>query len=122
MPPHVGNKLLNKATVVDVSKYLRTFIEIGLTEREAKVYITLLSGRVFTAADLQKEVNIPRTKIYEVLNKMVSRNICTEKKLGNASFVDKAPAAVVDKEKAKAEDLRSAISQLEKQLTKIAAL
>jgi valyl-tRNA synthetase len=46
----------------------------------------------------------------------------TEKKLGNASFVDKAPAAVVDKEKAKAEDLRSAISQLEKQLTKIAAL
>jgi len=46
----------------------------------------------------------------------------TEKKLGNASFVDKAPAAVVDKEKAKAEDLRSAITQLEEQLTKIAAL
>lgn len=67
---------------MDVSKYLRTFIEIGLTEREAKVYMTLLSGRVFTAADLQKEVNIPRTKIYEVLNKMVSRNICIEKKLG----------------------------------------
>jgi len=46
----------------------------------------------------------------------------TENKLGNASFVDKAPAAVVDKEKAKAEDLRSAITQLEEQLTKIAAL
>jgi valyl-tRNA synthetase len=46
----------------------------------------------------------------------------TENKLGNASFVDKAPAAVVDKEKAKAEELRSAISQLEEQLTKIAAL
>ncbi len=46
----------------------------------------------------------------------------TEKKLGNASFVDKAPAAVVDKEKAKAEDLRSAITQLEEQLAKIAAL
>jgi len=46
----------------------------------------------------------------------------TEKKLGNASFVDKAPAAVVDKEKAKADDLRSAITQLEIQLAKIAAL
>ncbi len=67
---------------MDTSKYLRTFIDIGLTEREAKVYITLLGGRMFTAADLQKSVNIPRTKIYEVLHKMVTRGICTEKKLG----------------------------------------
>jgi len=67
---------------MDTSKYLRTFIDIGLTEREAKVYITLLGGRMFTATDLQKAVNIPRTKIYEVLNKMVNRGICTEKKLG----------------------------------------
>ncbi len=57
-------------------------MEVGLTEREAKIYITLLSGRMSTASDLQKAVDIPRTKIYEVLNKMVSRNICTEKKLG----------------------------------------
>lgn len=57
-------------------------MDIGLTEREAKVYITLLGGRMFTAADLQEAVNIPRTKIYEVLHKMVNRGICTEKKLG----------------------------------------
>ena len=57
-------------------------MEIGLTEREAKVYITLLSGRMFTVLELQEAVNIPRTKIYEVLNKLVSRNICIEKKLG----------------------------------------
>lgn len=67
---------------MDNSKYLQEFMEVGLTEREAKIYITLLSGRMFTASDLQKAVNIPRTKIYEVLNKMVSRNICIEKKLG----------------------------------------
>jgi len=46
----------------------------------------------------------------------------TESKLGNASFVERAPAAVVDKEKAKAEELRAAIRQLEEQLQKIAAL
>jgi len=67
---------------MDTSKHLRSFIEIGLTEREAKVYITLLSGRMFTVLELQEAVNIPRTKIYEVLNKLVSRNICIEKKLG----------------------------------------
>jgi HTH-type transcriptional regulator, sugar sensing transcriptional regulator len=67
---------------MDASKYLRSFIEIGLTEREAKVYMTLLSGKMFTVLELQEAVNIPRTKIYEVLNKLVSRNICIEKKLG----------------------------------------
>ena len=67
---------------MDTSKYLRSFIEIGLTEREAKVYMTLLSGKMFTVLELQEAVNIPRTKIYEVLNKLVSRNLCIEKKLG----------------------------------------
>ena len=67
---------------MDTSEYLKSFMEIGLTEREAKVYITLLSGRMFTVMELQEAVNIPRTKIYEVLNKLVSRNICIEKKLG----------------------------------------
>ncbi|NHZ69663.1 MAG: class I tRNA ligase family protein, partial [Thermotogales bacterium] len=46
----------------------------------------------------------------------------TEKKLGNSSFVEKAPAAVVDKEKARAESMKAAIKQLEEQLQKIAAL
>jgi valyl-tRNA synthetase len=46
----------------------------------------------------------------------------TENKLNNAGFVDKAPAAVVDKEKARADELRSTIRQLEEQLAKIAAL
>ena len=46
----------------------------------------------------------------------------TENKLNNAGFVDKAPAAVVDKERARADDLRSAIGQLEAQLSRIAAL
>jgi len=67
---------------MDTSKYLPAFMEIGLTEREAKVYMTLLSGKMFTVLELQEAVNIPRTKIYEVLNKLVSRNICIEKKLG----------------------------------------
>jgi len=37
---------------------------------------------MFTVLELQEAVNIPRTKIYEVLNKLVNRNICIEKKLG----------------------------------------
>ena len=46
----------------------------------------------------------------------------TGKKLDNPDFVEKAPAAVVEKEKARAEDMETAIKQLEGQLQKIATL
>jgi valyl-tRNA synthetase len=45
-----------------------------------------------------------------------------EKKLANASFVDKAPAAVVDKERARANELQSAIASLQEQQRRILAL
>ena len=46
----------------------------------------------------------------------------TAAKLANPSFVDKAPEAVVAKERAKLEDARAAIGKLEDQLAKIRAL
>jgi valyl-tRNA synthetase len=45
-----------------------------------------------------------------------------EGKLNNPAFADKAPAEVIDKEKAKLADLRSMLSNLEQQLAKIKAL
>ena len=62
--------------------HLRNLLQIGLTERESKVYLTLLTRRMLTAIDLQEKVNIPRTKIYEVMQKLVNRGICIERKVG----------------------------------------
>jgi len=45
-----------------------------------------------------------------------------ENKLANSGFVDKAPAAVVEKEQAKALDLKTAITRLEEQQQKIQSL
>jgi valyl-tRNA synthetase len=45
-----------------------------------------------------------------------------EGKLSNAGFVDKAPAAVVQKEQEKATELRSAINSLQEQQHKIQSL
>jgi valyl-tRNA synthetase len=45
-----------------------------------------------------------------------------EKKLANANFVDKAPAEVVDKVRARASELQSAIASLEEQQRRIQAL
>lgn len=67
---------------MDFTDYIDAFKDAGLTEREAKVYMTLLTKKMFTAAELQDTVDIPRTKIYEVLQKMVLRGICIESKVG----------------------------------------
>ena len=45
-----------------------------------------------------------------------------ENKLSNAGFIDKAPAAVVEKEQAKAAELRNAIGSLQEQKQKIQSL
>jgi len=43
-------------------------------------------------------------------------------KLGNAKFVDKAPAQVIEKERAKLRDAESAASTLQQQVAKIQAI
>ncbi|MEN8107458.1 MAG: valine--tRNA ligase [Pseudomonadota bacterium] len=45
-----------------------------------------------------------------------------EKKLSNSNFVDKAPAPVVEKERARASELHSAIASLQEQLERIQSL
>lgn len=72
----------------DYARHIQNFIELGLTEREAKVYLTLLTMKNFTPSELQHQVNITRTKIYEVLQKMVDRGICTEKLVGKKKYYE----------------------------------
>ncbi|HSD63145.1 MAG TPA: helix-turn-helix domain-containing protein [Ignavibacteriaceae bacterium] len=52
--------------------------QIGLTKREAEVYLALLQRKEFTAPELTKITTITRTKIYEILQNLVHKGICTE--------------------------------------------
>jgi valyl-tRNA synthetase len=46
----------------------------------------------------------------------------TDAKLGNSNFVDKAPPAVVEKERSKLTEIKIAIEKLQEQLEKISKL
>ncbi|MEW5008641.1 MAG: class I tRNA ligase family protein, partial [Cycloclasticus sp.] len=69
---------------------------------------------------IDKEAELERlNKEVDKLEKELSR---ISGKLSNASFIDKAPAAVVDKEKQKQSDISSKLNNLNEQKQKIAAL
>ena len=69
---------LNK--LKEVEKLITNF---GLSKREVKVYTTLFHKKDFTASEIQHLADIPRTKVYEVLNLLISKGLCTEKRVGH---------------------------------------
>jgi valyl-tRNA synthetase len=69
---------------------------------------------------IDKEAEIVR--LGKELDKKAGELERCENKLNNASFVDKAPATVVEKERLRANDLKNAISSLEEQQKRIQSL
>lgn len=65
-----------------VENNLKDLMDIGLSEREAKLYHAMLQAPDRTALELQKLASIPRTKIYEILGRMVERKLCIERQVG----------------------------------------
>jgi HTH-type transcriptional regulator, sugar sensing transcriptional regulator len=72
----------------EYNEQFQKFIDFGLTERETKVYMILLTRKSFTTSELQNSVDITRTKIYEILQKMVARGICTERIVGKLKYYE----------------------------------
>ncbi len=50
----------------------------GLTQREAHVYLALLQKKEFSASEISSIIPIGRTKIYEIIPRLVSIGFCNE--------------------------------------------
>ncbi len=51
-------------------------LEIGFTEYEAKVYSVLLKQNVASATEITKIGNVPRGRIYDILNLLIEKGFC----------------------------------------------
>lgn len=60
---------------MDILNHLQ---EIGLSKREAEVYLALLQKNEFTAPEIAKISTITRTKVYEILQNLVKKGLCNE--------------------------------------------
>jgi len=56
--------------------------KLGVSETEAKIYRALLERRELSALEIHELTNVPRTKVYEVTQKMMLRGLCLEKQMG----------------------------------------
>lgn len=53
----------------DSHKLIKKLYDLGLTEREAKLYLTLLEKKSFTALELQQIAKIPAQKFTKFYKK-----------------------------------------------------
>ena len=70
---------LRKAPVYGLyNKTINSFIEIGFSTYEAKAYCSLLIQNPATAYEIAKESFIPTSKVYEVLSKLLEKEVILE--------------------------------------------
>lgn len=65
--------------------------ELGFTAGEEKVYIALLKLGSSTTGPIAKEANVSRSKLYEIIEKLVRKGIVSHYKQNNISYFKAAP-------------------------------
>ena len=58
--------------------------QLGMSETIAKIYRALLEKRELSAMEIHELTGVPRTKIYEIAQKMILRGMCIEKRIGRS--------------------------------------
>ena len=59
---------------------------IGITGREAEVYVAMLKNSALTASEISKITTVSINKIYEVLQNLVKKKMCTENYLNGVKL------------------------------------
>ena len=76
---------------MNTSEVIESLGTIGLSEREAKIYFSLLQVYEATAPEIHRLSGVPRTKIYEAIEHLVSMGYCIERMEGRSKHYQAAP-------------------------------
>ncbi len=65
---------------------IRDIVELGISEREAKLYVVMLEYDEVNANDLHRLTGVQRSKMYSILSRMVVHGLCAERIEGRNRF------------------------------------
>jgi len=57
----------------------RQLLSLGLTEYESKAYLAMLQKQSSSASELSKLSGVPRTRIYDILDRLARSGLCVER-------------------------------------------
>lgn len=95
---------------------IKTLQQMGLTEYEAKTYITLASLITSTADIISKESGVPRSKIYQTLDTLSEKKYITIKKGRPQKYIINPPNDIFNKYR---EKIKKEINETEKIITNL---
>lgn len=97
---------------MDIENVLQS---LGLTEKEAKAYISLLRLGESTATKIAEDINIDRTLTYQVMNKVIERGLVNYVVKNNVRYFSAAkPEKLMGDLKEKEENLSKVLPEMEK--------
>src|ERR1700758_4530393 len=77
-------------------KTRRALKEFGLTEYEAKVYVSLVESGTQTASELSRTASIPYSKIYEILGNLERKGWVESEQGRPSKYYPKAPSTALE--------------------------
>jgi HTH-type transcriptional regulator, sugar sensing transcriptional regulator len=84
-------------TIDNEREYIDSLVGMGLSMREAKLYLGLLTRHDFSANEIAKQTKLSRPATYDLLNKLVRLGICQEKPGKIKRFQAVAPAIALSR-------------------------
>lgn len=67
---------------------LQDLLEVGLSEREARIYLVLLERRGASQTDLAKLSGVRQNRMPEVINSLLRMGLCKERRVGRRRFFE----------------------------------
>lgn len=102
--------MLNTILSMEIQKLLQN---LGLEEKEAKVYLALLSLVEATATTISRKSNLDRTLIYQLANKLIEKGLVSYIIKNNVKYFSAAnPQKLIQDLKEKEEQLQKAMPEL----------
>jgi len=81
------------------NKIIKALLFMGLSEYEAKAYCSLLINNPATAYEIAKDSSIPTSKVYEVLSKLLEKEMIVELVNNKKKYIPIDPLEYIDKYK-----------------------